>query len=133
LNDAEAIADVILGQRAERLPIVTIRLFGNDTRLTQQLTRDLSDRITIIDADTGLNDEFYIEQIDHVISSSQQHETVFGCEKVPSTVGTPFTFDGTGKGFNDGAFGLTGLDDPATVFLFDHATQGKFDVGLFGF
>jgi hypothetical protein len=131
VNDAEAIADLILAQRAERLPIVSVKLVSaNDTRLTQMLSRDLSDRITIVDAATGLNDDFYIEQIQHSVSEGLFHETVFGCEMVPATPTGLFRFDVAGAGFNDGKFGGTGLDDPDTIFLFDSATQG-FDDGEF--
>lgn len=86
-HDAVALANVILLHRAERLPIVTITMNGgdNDTCMTQQLARDLSDRITIIETQTALNDEFYIEQIQHTIADGgNKVVTVFGCEKVPS-------------------------------------------------
>jgi hypothetical protein len=29
-------------------------------------------------------------------------------------------------------FDPTAADNPSTVFIFDHATQGQFDVGKFG-
>lgn len=132
-EDAKAIADLILAQRAERLPIVSFRVAGsgNDTRMTQQLARDLSDRITIIDAETGLSDAFYIERIEHRISQAGMvHDTVFGCEKVPALPTNVFKFDVAGRGFNDGKFGASGIDDPDTIFRFDVAGQG-FDDGLF--
>jgi hypothetical protein len=134
LADAQAIAEVILTQRAERLPTVSVRLAnGSDTQLAEILGRDLSDRVRIIDAETGLDGEFYIEQIQHEISNAGHfHIATFGCEKIPVPAANPFTFNLTGAGFDDGTFGDTGLDDPDTVFIFDHATQGQFDVGLLG-
>ncbi len=61
------------------------------------------------------------------------HYVSFGCEQAGIVVSdNPFTFDKTGAGFDDGVFGGTGSDDPATVFIFDHPTQGQFDVGRFG-
>lgn len=133
-NDAVAVANIILSQRSLRLPIIQLRIIGDgDTRLTQQLARDLSDRIRVIDAESGLDGEFFIDQVQHkVLSAGLVHETVFGCEKVPAQPASVFMFDVTGRGFDDGRFGQSGLDDPTTVFLFDHATQGQFDVGLFG-
>lgn len=133
-NDAAAIADLILGQRAERLPIVRIRTVNSSsTALTQQLARDLSDRVRIIEAETGLDSEFYIDQIEHRISENALlHETVFGCEEIATLPGNVFMFDVTGRGFNDGVFATTGIDDHTKVFRFDHATQGQFDVGVFG-
>lgn len=130
-NDALAVAEVILGQRAHRLPTVTFMVKGlSDARLTQQLSRDLSDRITI-DADTAdLNDEFFIERISHDIDGIE-HRTTFGCEQAVGQITDAFTFDVSGRGFDDGRFGLVGLDDPDAMFIFDHATQGQFDVGQF--
>jgi hypothetical protein len=135
VNDARAIVDLILARYAERLPIVTFRVAsgtnGNSTRLLHQLARDLSDRVTVVEAQTGLSDDFFIERIEHTISEvGRLHETTFGCEKAPTPPASPFTFDVSGRGFNDGVFGAVGLDDPTTVFIFDHATQGKFDTGL---
>lgn len=132
VHDALAIAELILAQRAERLPIVRIRLVSaNDTRLTHQLVRDLSDRVTIVDTETGLNAEFYIERIEHtVLENGLFLETVFGCEKVPTQPTNVFRFDVAGAGFNDGQFGTVGLDDPSKIFLFDTVGRG-FDDGVF--
>lgn len=130
-HDALAIGQIVLAHRAERLPIVTVRLDGQtDERLTQQLARDLSDRVTIDESEIGLDDDFYIERIDHVIShAGLNHVTSFGCEKVTSQIDSAFTFDVAGRGFDDGNFGKQGLDDPDNVFRFDTAGQG-FDDGL---
>jgi len=112
VNDATAVANLVTIKRSERLPIASVRLTGGtEAILSQQLARDLSDLVMVVDAETGLNDPFYIEQIQHSISGggagNRMLETVFGCEKVgPAT------------------------DDPATVFTFD---SSAFDVGTFGY
>lgn len=131
-NDAVGIADVILAHRATRRPTVQIVIRNaNDARLTQMLERDLSDRITIIEDEASLSDEFYIEQIQHFISDAgMAHTTTFSCEQVAEQVSNAFTFDVTGQGFDDGVFGEIGFDDPDTMFRFDTAGQG-FDDGLF--
>ncbi|HEY5986439.1 MAG TPA: hypothetical protein VIV12_08695 [Streptosporangiaceae bacterium] len=84
--DAQAIADLLVLQRKQRLPILEITVKGgNDTRLTQQLARDISDRVTVIDAETGLNTAFFIERITHSIGAAAgDHITTFGLEKVPT-------------------------------------------------
>lgn len=109
-NDGLAVAAAMLAHRAQRLPVVTIHLTGgNDTITTQQLARDLSDRVTIVDAETGLNAAFFIERIEHTISGagSQMHETTFACEKVASGAAPAvFRFNVAGRGFNDGVFAL---------------------------
>jgi hypothetical protein len=111
-NDADAIAKLVLGQRAERLPIVQLQLVAgenggvnHDTRLTHMLARDLSDRVTITEPETGLSAvPFSVESIAHEVTSTV-HETEFGCEKI--------------------------REQPASPFEFDHATNGKFDTGMF--
>lgn len=135
LCDARAIGNLVLAQRAERLPIVSMRVVhdGNTSRLTQQLSRDLSDRVTVVESETGLNDDFYIERITHTIGDGGLfHETVFGLEKARDQVANAFTFDTAGKGFNGGVFGAGGISDPDNVLRFDTTGQG-FDQGLFGF
>lgn len=111
-EDAKSIASLLVASRKDRLPIVTFDLVGsNSTRLTECFNRDLSDRVTVVDAETGLNDAFFVEQMSHAVTEAGLlHTTTFGCEKVPSG---------------------SGLDDPTTVFIFDHATQGKFGTGRF--
>lgn len=122
-NDAEAVAEIILGYRAERLPVVHIHLSNyNSTRLTQQLERDLSDRVTIIEDETALSADFFVERIHHVISDGGlRHQTTFGCEKRPTpTAG--FILDTSL--LDTGVLGSIGLDDPATIFILDDGLLG---------
>lgn len=131
VHDAAAVATLIVGQRATRMPIVRIRVVNaNNTLLLQQLGRDLSDRVTIVDSETGLNADFYIEQISQDISQTGLRlDTTFGCEKARVIPSGLFRFDTAGAGFNDGKFGPDGLDSSTSVFRFDTAGQG-FDQGL---
>ncbi|MEO5875526.1 MAG: hypothetical protein ABIS86_17050 [Streptosporangiaceae bacterium] len=112
LEDAQALANLAVLTRKVRLPIVTLNVIGaGGTRMGQCLNRNLSDRVTVVDAETGLNRPFYIEQIKHtIVQAGLLHTTTFGCEAVPTA---------------------SGLDDPTTVFIFDHATNGKFGTGKF--
>lgn len=134
LEDARAVGDIVLSYRAERLPIVSLDVIGDrDSRLQQCLGRDLSDRVTLVDSETGLNRDFFVEQIQHKIPlGGLMHTTTFGCEAVPSPGTSPFTFDDATNGkFGTGRFATLPLDDPAEIFIFDHATQGKFGTGKF--
>lgn len=133
VHDAAAIAAIILSQRAQRLPTVTVTMQGkSDDQLLHQLSRILSDRVRIIEPELGLDADFYVELIAHDLRGGPLLATKFGAEMVPATVADPFTFDVSGRGFDDGRFGDTGRDDPESVFVFDHPVQGQFDVGLFG-
>ncbi len=138
-NDAEAIASIILAHYAERRPIVKMRVTAQDpAHLLQVLIRTVSDRITIRNDELGLFNDFFVESVEHLVrrmnpDKGPVHSVVLGCERTLETPGSnPFTFDKVGAGFDQGTFGLDGLDSPSTVFIFDHPTQGRFDVGLFG-
>jgi hypothetical protein len=113
-EDALAVATQLVQTRKDPLPIVSITLAAvSDVRLAAALVSKLSDRIKIIDvANTGLNRDFWIEQIEHVLGQAPQltgMRTTLGCEAVP-------TF---------------GLGSPSTAFRFDHPTNGKFGTGTF--
>lgn len=131
-HDAEAIMDLVLGQRAEPLPTVTFELLNsNATTLAQQLQRDLSDRVRTVFGRIGMDAECHIEQIKYSISEGAIVLTTrFGCEKIRALPANVFRFDVTGAGFDDGVFAPSGIDDPASIFRFDTAGQG-FDDGVF--
>jgi hypothetical protein len=130
--DAQAIGELIVGKRADRVPTIAVTMVSaNTTRSTQQLTRNLSDRVHVVESHTGLDADCFIEQISHsVTQGGREHRTTFGLEKVPATVANPFTFDVVGKGFDQGLFAPLGYDDATTMFLFDTSGQG-FDQGVF--
>jgi hypothetical protein len=131
--DAAAILQLIVAKRAERTPTlqVTMRGAGSAARLTECLTRNLSDRVHVTESLTGLDSDCFIEQIQHSIGQGGlEHVTTFGIEKAPAIVTNPFTFDVAGQGFDQGLFVGGGLDNPATMFRFDTAGQG-FDQGVF--
>lgn len=135
VHDALSIAEITLAHRAEPLPIVRMLLDGgdNDTVLAEQLGRDLSDRVTVIETETAINDDFFLERIEHTVSDGGGRlATVFGLEQAPTQIDSAFTFDVAGRGFDDGKFGKTGLSDPDNIFRFDVAGQG-FDDGLFAY
>ncbi len=119
-NDALAIAQLILVQRAQRLPIVQVRFTSaNDSRRTQMFVRDLSDRVTIVNAGLGLTSDFYIEQIQHTVTEAGKfQESVFGCEAVPMPNAATVFILNTSV-LNTGTLGTEGADDPATVFILD--------------
>jgi hypothetical protein len=99
--DASAIARLVVQKRKDRVASAEVTLrSGHTTRLTHQLDRDLSDRVTLVETETQLNGAFHIERIQHAASDGVL-ETTFGCEEV----------------------GVT-LDDPATVFVIGTSSIG---------
>lgn len=143
-HDAFAIAQLLLAHYAQRRPTVRLRLVSSDPEhLLQILTRTISDLITIRHGELGLDADFHIESLQHTITRMPADETgtcmqrvhyvVLGCERTGLIVSsTPFTFDVTGLGFNDGVFDPTAADNPATVFVFDDPVRGRFGFGAFG-
>lgn len=131
--DAAAILQLTVAKRAERVPTVTVTMrgAGNPARLAECLTRNLSDRVHATESLTGLDSDCFIEQISHAVGQGgTEHVTTFGIEKIPVTVATPFTFDISGRGFDQGLFAGGGLDIPGSMFVFDTSGQG-FDQGQF--
>ena len=106
---------------------------GQPTKSAQPKQSKPSDRITVVDDETGLNRDFFIEQIQHQIPlGGLLHSTTFGCEAVPAPGVSPFTFDDATNGkFGTGRFATLPLDSSTEIFIFDHATQGKFGTGKF--
>jgi hypothetical protein len=141
-HDALAVAQVLLAQYAERRPTISLRIVSSDLAShLEVVSRQISDLITVRNGDLGLDSDFYIENVAHTLARMVAQDTcpgpvhyaTFGCEQAGAVVATnPFTFDKTGAGFDDGVFGPTGVDDPANVFIFDHPTNGQFDLGKFG-
>ncbi len=131
INDVQAIGSIILGQRSQRLPVITVTVNnGNSTRLNQILTRDLSDRVHIVEPETFTDHDHFIERMEHTISDvGASHTASFACERVRTQTSPVFTFDDAAKGFNLGKFGYQGLDDAASVFVLD---VSALDTGLLG-
>lgn len=138
-NDAGAIADMILLHYSQRRPTVQLRVVTKDpTHFLQVLQRTISDRVHIVNNEMGIDDDFFVERITHTIQRFNApgrppvHAVVLGCERDLAQNVNPFRFDVRGAGFDDGVFDPISSDNAATVFIFDHPTQGKFDTGLFG-
>lgn len=78
---ALAVANSFTAYYPNSRPSVTIRTVSAfDDMLMQQLHRRVSDRITIVEPNIGLNGGFWIEQIRHVGDRCTLY-TEFGCEK----------------------------------------------------
>lgn len=130
--DAQAIATRIIALYATERPRVTFTLVNfNERYLSKMLSLRIGDRVTVQNDVLGVNRDFYIERVEHRISRLQMHEVTFTCVVTePQQPANVFTFNVAGKGFNDGAFGVDGLDSAGSMFVFDAAGQG-FDQGLF--
>lgn len=132
INDAQAIADTIIANHKDRLPIVTIKIINkNDTRAIQMLSRNISDRVHITIPEANVDSDFYIERIEHVIHTDK-HETWFGCEKVlPDFSGEAFVLDVSL--LDTGKIGKIGFINPSDLFILDSGTQGLIGTNLLGY
>lgn len=128
-NDAVGVLQQLVAQHAERLPAVHITLVGaNAARLTQQFARDLSDRITVVEPQTGLDADFHIEQIKHEIDTAI-HLTTFGCEKAPSNGSSVFILDTSL--LDVGVIGR--FIDPDALFILDSSSQGLLGTSILAY
>lgn len=84
--DAEAVLSTAVELRAQPLPIVNVRFVVgiNVNRADAVLARDLSDRVTIVEPETSVNDDFYCESFLHEMTSEYDHAVTIGCEAVPT-------------------------------------------------
>lgn len=61
-------------------------MVGRDaTKAAAILSRDLSDRVTIVEPETALNDPFHLERIQHTFTGEHDHTVTFTAERVPPT------------------------------------------------
>lgn len=143
VNDMESIAQVILGQRSERLAVVHIRLNnGHPIRISHILNRRLSDRIHIEEMlQTFMDDDYFIEVLEHSLDRvGTSHVMTIGCEKardqlVVEEEESPFpifTFDVAGQGFDDGYFapGGEGFTLSNDLFILDESLLGEDGLGF---
>jgi hypothetical protein len=138
-QDAYAIAGLILLHYAKRRPTVQLRVVASDAEhYVQILRRAVSDRIHLVNAEMGIDDDFFVEQITHTIERINPpgqppvHSVVFGCEKDLTVISNPFRFDTRGAGFDQGVFDPISSDRAGTTFVFDDPVTGMFDIGLYG-
>jgi hypothetical protein len=131
--DAQVIANRIVTVYATYRPTITFTVPSlSDANLAAILGLRISDRITVRNDKRGINADFMVERLSHKITSlGLAHRLTITCQAVEPTQPTNvFTFDVAGKGFNQGAFGVDGIDSSTNVFRFDVAGQG-FDQGVF--
>lgn len=134
MYDAQAIATRIVATYANNRPVISFEISNVDaTYLAQIRNRRISDRVTIRDDVLGVNGDFIIEAIGHTIRKwGAPHRVRFTCEvPPPMQPANVFTFDLAGHGFNDGLFGVDGIDAASALFTFDVAGHG-FDDGRLG-
>lgn len=143
-HDAFAIAKIIAAQRGQRVPTVEITVNnGNDTRMTQILARQISDRIHIVEPDqTFVDHDFFIDRIEHSVGSAgEDHRVSFICERAPFAVDDPdppafFAFGSGMPGFgphaNEGAFSNDGISFTETIMILDDADTGRLGTGGLG-
>jgi hypothetical protein len=87
-QDAQSLANLLVAQRKQPLPLLTARFVCGDaqtTRLAALLALDLSDRVTVVEPETQVNGDYFVESISHTIADVTEHEIVFGLEAVPTT------------------------------------------------
>ena len=132
--DAQAIANRIVAVYATNQPRVTFTIattVANLAYMTKILGLRISDRITVRNDAMALNADFMIERLVYRITNLNVVRLTIGAQLAdPVQPTNQFTFDVAGKGFDQGRFGITGIDSAASVFRFDTAGQG-FDTGAF--
>ncbi len=75
--------NAVVGMYQNPRPIAEVTLYGTDaTQWNQVLNRQISDRVTVVEAQTGVNADFFIEQVSHELTyGGKLHAAKFGMEK----------------------------------------------------
>lgn len=81
---ARSFCNAIVAAYQEPRAAVTLAVPNADaTNLAQQLNREISDRVTVVDAQTGLNTAVFVERIRHTLDwGGRRLATEFGCEQI---------------------------------------------------
>jgi hypothetical protein len=93
--DAQDLAALFVATRKDPLTQVQTVFTCHDSqtaRLTAVLARDLSDRVTVVEAETVTNGPFYVESISHDAPSFVEHVVTFGLEAVPTAAAAAAAF-----------------------------------------
>jgi hypothetical protein len=124
-DDAQAVLETTVSQRSQPLPVVSARfVIGNNLpKAAAILSRDLSDRVTVVEPETVLNNDFYVESIAHELTGTFDHAVTFGLELAPTLPSNIFQLDVAGHGADQGILG-GGFDDPASLFILDSTVAG---------
>lgn len=130
--DAQAIADRIVAIYADNRPRISFTVFAfNDRHASRMLALRISDRITIRNDVLGVNGDFQVEKLEPSVKNWNMFQLKVSCVRAdPVQPSNAFTFNVSGKGFDQGFFVNSGIDNPGSMFVFDQAGQG-FDQGLF--
>jgi len=131
---AEAIAQRIVAVYANYRPTLTFTVYGlNAEYIAKFLDTRISDRVTVRVDPLGVNGDFIVERYTHRSTNlGVEQRLVLEVQAVePTQPANVFTFDDPTRGFNNGAFGVAGIDSAANMFTFDDPARG-FNSGVFG-
>lgn len=130
--DATAIATRLVAVYGTRRPSLTFTVAGYSTAVLATLLGLLvSDRVTVRNDVGGINTDFIIERMTYRVKNLDLLEIELGCQATdPVQPSTLLQFDVAAHGFDQGAFGVDGIDNAGTMFRFDTAGQG-FNQGVF--
>lgn len=127
VNDVDAIAELLIGRYSEARPTLRFQINnGAGERVTQILSRDLSDRIRVNEPKMWVDGEFHIENMEHNISAGGKlHELTVGAEQTYEQLDGAFTFGVEDLGFGDGVFGRSSVVDADLIFILDQSNLNE--------
>ena len=93
VDGAQQLMNGLVSVRKDPRPTATFAVIaGRDAAaMTAALAREIGDRIRLVEPESGVDINAYVEQVAHQISAPARHLTVFGVEK--ATTAGPFVLD----------------------------------------
>jgi hypothetical protein len=91
-DEAEDYNNFVLAIYKDPTPVLKVTISGNrdDAHMMEVLTRDISDRVTVVatgNSGLGINEAFFVETIKHRVDSHMNHWTTFNLAPVGSFAG----------------------------------------------
>lgn len=128
VDTAQSLADWIVFWNRNGRPVVQLATqSGQDgTVRTQQITREIGDRITVVETNMPINADYWIESIQG--DAGATHKITFGCEKAIGGLGIDYKYGSTQQYNNNGgtlAFNDGTLAAVANDGLISQVTNGS--------
>jgi len=87
---AESLVNFYLAYYKDPIARINITIVGKtDALLTEILTRQISDRITVMSSDLGMSADFYINKVTHKIDKGRLHKATYELIKLENVAHTP--------------------------------------------
>lgn len=131
--DAQNIAGIVTGAYSQARPALGLTIANVAAAYDAEIAaRAISDRVTAVLDDTGLDADIFVERVQHEITKlGVIHRLTISGEPVVEQPANVFILDSaTNSVLDTNVLGYEGISSAGTVFILDSATQGVLDTNV---